>query len=188
MERAREAFAHAARDAERDSDADGLAKAALGFAGPTFQSYGEVDGTAIELLERALERLPERDGMLRAQLLARLAMALYFADDAQQLAALSGEAVTMARRLGDRSVIAETLESRLWACWAPDADRLREGITVASELIVMGEDMGRADLLTFARRWRIGALLQLGRVDEARNDIHEHARLAERLNQTYERM
>ena len=52
-------------------------------------------------LDEALERLPEADGALRARLLARLAAAQYWSAPAERREQLVGEAIDMARRVGD---------------------------------------------------------------------------------------
>ena len=56
---------------------------------------------ASELLEEALAALGDDDSPLRARLLARLALELYYSGDPERRLALSEEAVDLARRLGD---------------------------------------------------------------------------------------
>src|SRR5437667_324530 len=79
---ARETFRQAAEIARRIGDAPLLARSALGFAGEgsrlLWVRSGVVDQPRIELLEEALHRLGDGDPGLRARLLARLAINLYW--------------------------------------------------------------------------------------------------------------
>src|SRR5439155_1102277 len=79
---ARETFRQAADIARRIGDAALLARSALGFAGEgsrlLWVRSGVVDQPRIELLEEALHRLGDGDPGLRARLLARLAINLYW--------------------------------------------------------------------------------------------------------------
>jgi hypothetical protein len=60
----------------------------------------------VSLLEEARAALPERDSALRVRVLARLAIALYFSPFAARCDDLSQQAVAMARRLGDPTILA----------------------------------------------------------------------------------
>ena len=59
------------------------------------------------------------DDGLRARLLARLAMELYFAGAEERRAILVDEAVAIARRLGDPATLAYALNARYAALWGP---------------------------------------------------------------------
>src|SRR6059058_3411560 len=113
---ARETFRQAADIARRIGDAPLLARSALGFAGEgsrlLWVRSGVVDQPRIELLEEALHRLGDRDPGLRARLLARLALNLYWAPEPERVLALSEEAVTLARQLGDPRYLAAVLRAR----------------------------------------------------------------------------
>src|SRR5262249_484381 len=68
---------------------------------------GFVDDELVALLEESLAALDERDSALRALVLARLAVALYWSDSAARRAPISSlgvQAVAMARRLEDPAV------------------------------------------------------------------------------------
>src|SRR5438876_221263 len=99
---ARETFRQAAEIARRVGDPALLARSALGFAGEgsrlLWVRSGVVDQPRIELLQEALDGLGERDPGLRARLLARLAVNLYWAPERERGLARRGEAVARARR------------------------------------------------------------------------------------------
>src|SRR5207247_876847 len=120
---ARETFQQAAEIARRIGDAPLLARSALGFAGEgsrlLWVRSEVVDQPRIELLEEALHRLGDGDPGLRAQLLARLAINLYWAPEPERVVALSEEAVRLARQLGDPRLLAAVLRARWIALWRP---------------------------------------------------------------------
>src|SRR5439155_177704 len=121
---ARETFQQAAEIARRIGDAPLLARSALGFAGEgsrlLWVRSEVVDQPRIELLEEALHRLGDGDPGLRAQLLARLAINLYWAPEPERVVALSEEAVRLARQLGDPRLLAAVLRARWIALWRPE--------------------------------------------------------------------
>src|SRR6516225_9489078 len=128
--RASAAFRQAAALARELPSPERLARAALGYGGPR-GSFGVVDHELVSLLEEALWTLDEHDAV-RARLLARLAMELYFGDAAERRAVLVDEAEAIARRLGDPVTIAYALNARYAALWGPDiaAERLEVAYVV----------------------------------------------------------
>jgi DNA-binding winged helix-turn-helix (wHTH) protein len=102
-ETARKTLSSAARLARKVGLPDKLATAALRFA-PDFLAIetGIYDPALVDLLEEALAALDPSDSAVRARLLARLAVALHWADDSEQRRRqLCDEALRMAERLGD---------------------------------------------------------------------------------------
>ena len=77
---ARATFQDAAATARMLGDAALLGRAALGFAGQ-WSVLGRVDEERLAVLEEALAALGEEDSPLRARLLARLALELYYSGD-----------------------------------------------------------------------------------------------------------
>ena len=78
------------------------------------------DPDRVRLLEEALEALSEEDSPLRARLLARMALELYYAGEPELRMALSEEAVDIARRIGDPRTLATCLDARHYALWNPE--------------------------------------------------------------------
>ena len=67
--------------------------------------------------------LPEEDSPLRARLLARLSLELYYAGEPELRLSLSEEAVAIARRIGDPRTLATCLDARHYALWRPGERR-----------------------------------------------------------------
>jgi DNA-binding SARP family transcriptional activator len=183
MPAARAAFADAAATARAAGDGAALATAALGLAGPSWRSFGEIDRDAVDLLEEALAGLGDGDPDLRARLLARLAIALYFASVPERVAALTAESAALAR---DHRAVAAALEARLYASWHPDG--LADRLAAATELLALAEEDHRPELGALARRWAVVALLEAGEIERARAETAKHARTAATLRQPYEEM
>jgi tetratricopeptide (TPR) repeat protein len=122
---------------------------------------------------------------LRARLLARLAMELYFAGAGELRAELVDEAVAIARRLGDPATLAYALNARYAALWGPA--NVEERLAIADEVIELARRAGDHRLAREGRGRRIVALLDLGDVAAAHTEIEVHARAAEELRQPYGR-
>ena len=156
-----------------------LAGAALGFAAGG--QAGVVDEQRISLLEEALNALGEHDSALRAGVLGRLAGALYYSASLERRAALTREAVAVARRLGDARVLAAALNARRFALWGPE--NVEERLAAAGEIVALAEAAGDRERALQGYRWRIVDLMQLGDIPAADAAIARHTRLAEDLRQ-----
>ena len=100
---ARKAFRRAGEIAGRLDEPERLARVALEVAPGFFAiETGVYDPLIVSLLEDALAALPLGDSVLRAKLLGRLAMALYWSDSFQRREQLIEEAVGIAERLRAR--------------------------------------------------------------------------------------
>ena len=195
-EQARRSFEQATAVAGRLGVAETLAHAALGYVtagGPVRLGLGGLiltgrfgeETTGIRLLEQALAALPEGDSPLRAQVLARLATELYPTDQADRQAALSEQAVAMARRLGDPEALLVALHGRHWAAMAPDRIDLR--LANAAEMLEVAATVGDEEMAFLARHARLHDFLELcevGRVDE---ELEAMARTADCIRQPFYR-
>jgi tetratricopeptide (TPR) repeat protein len=182
--RARAAFRRAADIARELHSPERLARAALGYGGPR-GSFGIVDKTLVGLLEEALDAVGPCDEEVRARLLARLAMELYFGGAPERRAGLVDEAVAIARRLDDPATIAYTLNARYAALWAPE--NVTERLAIADEVMELARRAGDHRLAREGRGRRIVTLLELGDVAAAHAEIEVHARAAEELRQPFGR-
>ena len=90
----------AARRAQREGDARRSAAAAVANSRGWFSSLGLVDAEKVEVLEAALELLPESDSPERARLLATLCSELIYSAPLERRLELFEEARAMARRSG----------------------------------------------------------------------------------------
>jgi DNA-binding SARP family transcriptional activator/tetratricopeptide (TPR) repeat protein len=142
-----------------------LGQAALAFSGLGVTIIA-VDREAVRLLEDALELA---DGPLRARLLSRLAIETYYESTPKQRKRLVDEAVEL-----DPST--DALNARHAALWS--AEYLDERLETADRMIAEATT-SEAELQ--GRNWRVLDLMEKGDLDEAREEIERHERLAARL-------
>ena len=176
---ARVTFAAAAATARALRDPALLGRAALGFAG-RWSQLGRVSEEVAALLQEALAELGEEQSPLRARLLARLALELYYAADTSRRLALSDEAVTLARGLGDPLTLATCLDARHYALWRPET--VHERLDVAEELRGIAAAIGDPELELEGAGWTVVDLLELGDVTGADAQIAAASQLAEALH------
>jgi DNA-binding SARP family transcriptional activator len=175
---ARATFASAAATARALTDRELLGRAALGFAGQ-WSILGRVDDARVALLEEALTALDEEDTPLRARLLARLALELYYSGEPDRRLALSEEAVELARQLDDPRTLATCLDARHYALWRPET--VDERLQVAAELRQVAEQTCDPQLELEGAGWTVVDLLELGDVPGADVQIAAAIKLAEAL-------
>ena len=179
---ARGAYTSAADLARAGGDAEGLARAALGFgAGLSGFEVQLWDQTQIDLLDEALERLPATDSETRADVMARLSVALAFTDGAHRRDRLAADAVAMARRIGSPRVVAHALAAHCDAIAGPDHSEERE--QEAGEVVELARAAGDRGIELLGLRLRVVARLEQGLSREAHDDMVTFARLAERVGQ-----
>jgi hypothetical protein len=129
--------AAAAELARTQHDATLLARAALEHG--TALIYGHVDSELVALLKEALDALPSVDGVLRARVMARLAAALQPAPDPEGPIQIARDAIAMARRLGDREALLDTMRNGGSAM--VDLGDLEERIVLDREHAVLAEEL-----------------------------------------------
>jgi DNA-binding SARP family transcriptional activator len=178
-EGARTSFRAAADTARGLGDPALLARAALGFAGP-WSMLGRSDPRRVDVLEEALGALGSEDTPLRARLLARLALELYYSGDAQRRVAVSASALELARRLDDPRTLATCLIAHHYALWRPET--VEERLEVASELRRVADRTGDPELELEGAGWTVVDLLELGDVQGADIQIAAASKLAEALH------
>src|SRR4051812_13964758 len=175
-------FHEAAGSAVARGDAKQLASAAVGLG----QRYWEANVDALHdsgyrgRLDEALALLPPGDSPARARLLAKLAEHLAFLPrEGDRAAAISADALAMARRVGDRSTLVAVMMAR-------HATRLHvahveERLQLMDEVVQLRS--ARPELSAEARMWRIYDLCELGEMDAARAEQHRLSELARELRQ-----
>jgi class 3 adenylate cyclase/tetratricopeptide (TPR) repeat protein/tRNA A-37 threonylcarbamoyl transferase component Bud32 len=177
-QRAKETFFRAAEAARSVGAQDQLARAALGVANKL--EIGLVEREIIELVEEALAGCGDEPSAARAELLASLAMALYF-DSRERADELSAEAVEMARSAADEHVLAHALGARHFALWDPE--RLDERLAVSTELIEVAGKAGDLDHKVEGRGLRLIDLLEMGDIRGADAEMEAYGREANELRQ-----
>ena len=99
--------------------------------------------------EQSLQLIGDDDAALRARLLARLAVVLYpLSGSRARCEELSTQAVNVARRVGDPSLLAQTLIDWLAAQWYQD--NLAAQSSVSGELIEVARRSGDGALTATA--------------------------------------
>jgi tetratricopeptide (TPR) repeat protein len=178
-DRHRAALLEAARLAEQLADPDRLARAALaGYRGLWERSLS-VDVERVGVLEAALRLRAGSKGeedVVRARLLAVLAAELMFTADQARRRALSDEAVTIARRVGDRATLARVLLSRCAALWAPG--NLAERRANAAELRTLADGLGDPFVKVWACLYGFETAMEAGAVEQADRHLDEADRSA----------
>ncbi len=151
-------------------DAERQARTALGFAGAGVRGmWVEIafaNEHTLRLLEQALAQLDEGDSDLRARLLACLAQELTYVDESDdRRAALTREAIEMARRLGDPATLAVVLSASNLASYS--AHSAAERAERALEALELGVALGDRRIESHGLFHRYSALAECGRVREA---------------------
>jgi DNA-binding NarL/FixJ family response regulator len=176
----------AAELARQVGDPERLALAALGFAGPTPVVVDTVEQATVNLLEEALEALGADGGPMRALVLGRLATELTPEPRAgEQRASLSGEALSLARRLDDTALLGAALAARRKAVWSPD--NLEERRTLSAEIVSVAGERDDPELDMLGRRWLIADLTEQGEMGAAEREMDAYARRSEQLRQPLDR-
>ena len=160
-----------------------LAQAALGYGGRISWDVSRDDGMLEHLLERALAALGEEDNTLRVRLLARLAAGPLrdSTADAERRRDLAGQALQMARRIGDPSTLAYALEGYVSIDLSPESTH--ERLELANELIRVALEAGDTERAVEGYGEHIDTSIELGDLATARADIDAMTTLAERLRQ-----
>ena len=179
---ARDELLRAAGIARRYQMAEELGRAALAYAGRTFER-GASDPHMIPLLQDARAMLAEKQGagLVRARVLARLAVALRDQPDRGPRDALSREAVALARASGDPPTLGYALACRLNALMGPGDPPGR--LVVAEELRAVARAVQDRQLESAAEYNRAMVFLETGRMAEYRQALDAVQRLAAELGQ-----
>ena len=175
--------AHEAADlAEELSLPERLAEAAIGYGGRLIWEVSRDDPDVKALLERALAEIGAGDSSLRVRLLARLGGGPLRDDhDPTRRRAITGEALDMARRLGDPATLAYALDGYISAHHSPD--NTPRQVELAGELIHATLAAGELERAVEAYEHRASGLLELGDIGGAAADVEAMAPLADQLRQ-----
>jgi class 3 adenylate cyclase/tetratricopeptide (TPR) repeat protein len=175
----RQTLLEAAALAQTIGDIDRLAAAALANT-RTIGPATTVDRERVAVLTAALEAIGDDDSSVRARLMAGLAGEL-FNGEWERRVELSEQAVTIARRLGDATTLANVLIPVLRTLRHPSTLAFRLGLT--SELAGLAEQLGDATVAFSAAWYGFGAALEAGDMDLARRYLDRSARWADDLAQ-----
>jgi eukaryotic-like serine/threonine-protein kinase len=163
----RQACLQGAEIARRVGQTELFARAIVA-AGRPISNSGTTDRELVVLLREALQLLGDIDSAVRAQVLARLGLELYWSQR-EESAALCQRAFNMAQRVGDPHTYIVSLWARHLSLRAPDG--LEQRLADSADLITTAEQAGEKDFALEARFYRIADLLELG--DIAQADIEQ---------------
>jgi tetratricopeptide (TPR) repeat protein len=138
-----------------------------------------LDRRRVALLEEALAGLGDGAPSLRARLLSRLAIALYYDPGRSRSGPLSAQAIEAARAADDPDALLAALNSRHVALWHPAG--LEERFGVADEMIALAQASDRPEAELQGRNWRCVDLWEAGDLAGFELEVAEHARLADAL-------
>jgi DNA-binding SARP family transcriptional activator len=187
IERSTAAFAQATDLARTTGRSELLARAVLGpgldsSSGEGLNVHGTEDGR-VELIEEALDALPEADSALRAKLLSRYVIARYWSAPREQRLDLSAQAVAIAERTDDREALLSALVARRFALWGPDD--IAERAATATEILHLAEAARHPDRALEARLYRVVDLLEQGNIEAADREITIFQHGARELRRPY---
>jgi ATP/maltotriose-dependent transcriptional regulator MalT len=145
-----------------------MTTAALGIGGGATIWFDGDGSVPARLLRQALEAIGPGDSPARALVLSRLARWVPIDGSPEEVEALSGEAVDVARRVGDPSTFAAVLVDRT-SLLGSEIAYVREEETTATELLQLSDQLGGVPSLRFVGHyWHAYCALADGRAGEAR--------------------
>ena len=172
----------AAADIARDrGNGELFAQAAVGFENACWRMAAINEG-ALDLLTEAAAILPETDSSLRVMVLSGLARACAFVGDHDRSATLRHDAIAMARRMDDRPALATVLMRAYWARGTTSLDEILAMLTESRDL---ADELGLIELQAEAMEWRISALIALGDLEAAREELAVVFEMASRVGQPF---
>jgi tetratricopeptide (TPR) repeat protein len=179
---ARETFRQAAAVSREANDVERLARAALGLGSGTAGFDVPVwDRGHVALLEEVLASIGSSVSAIRAQIQARLAVALWTTGDEDRRRSLGEAAVATAREVGDVGVLASVLAAQCDVIAGPDFAEARRA--QASEVIELAGHIGDRPLELVGLRHRLVASLEMGDVAAADEDRVRFGQIADDLRQ-----
>jgi DNA-binding SARP family transcriptional activator len=158
-----------------------LARAAAGYGGRFLWTHAVADEQLVPLLEDALSGLGEDDGVLRVQLLSRLAAALRHAPSRERRERICEEALELARAIGDPPTLAYALAATAAALIAPHNARAR--LAEGDEIIAQAARARDRERLFDGHEHAYWAAWELGDPDRRAADLAAMARVANELRQ-----
>ena len=136
------------------------------------------DERQVMLLNEALALLGDGDSGLRAAALARLALIDARLPEDERVE-LTDAAAAMAVRLGDAALEVSALAARCDILSGPD--HVDERLATSGRMVALAEGHGDPFMVLLARRHRLLALLERGRIGQVDDQIAAYARTSERL-------
>jgi hypothetical protein len=134
----RETLLEAGRLALGRGEAEQAARSALANQRGVFSRMGAIDRERVAALEAAVAAVGSAPTALRARLLASLATELHFEGEERIRLELIGEALEVARRVGDTATLAQVLTAGCLAAWG-STDQTRQGVWAVELSDLLGQ-------------------------------------------------
>ncbi len=160
--------------AQRNGWADVAARAALGYEESLHQP-GAPGAPATRMVSEAILMIGDRQQPLRARLQASLTRSLYHSGDTEGARQAGALAMTMARAVGDDECVVAALQAI--TIISHDPSRLLE---TSTELRDVAMSIGDSWSAAYATANMFRALLELGRLAEARQILQQHRTMSDR--------
>jgi tetratricopeptide (TPR) repeat protein len=170
----KEAFARAAEVARGLRAWDSFASAVLGLTGhPQDALLRQPDSKLLALVEEALA-MHREDDSLRSMLLSRLAVETHLRGEHSSAESLFGQAIDMARSIGDRNALFNALNSRaFFRVFGPEGDELRE-------LTATAREASDPDAFWLGFSWEFRLHVTMGNVEAIDTSIEEYSLIADK--------
>jgi class 3 adenylate cyclase/tetratricopeptide (TPR) repeat protein len=177
----RETLLEAARQAQRLGDTHRLVAAALANNRGWFSALGQFDAEKIEMIEAALNALPQTDSPERARLLATLCSELNFHTPLERRVAMADEAKAIARRLEDRATFVDVVSKCSTALNAPST--LASELADITEAFAVARDLDDPVAVFLATGFCCALAVRAGQFGLARERLAMFRAMAEKLGQ-----
>jgi DNA-binding CsgD family transcriptional regulator/tetratricopeptide (TPR) repeat protein len=178
---AMDAYRQVAEAARQESDGNLLAMAAIGFEAASWRPR-TMEDVATQLLEEALELLPDEDSQRRVEVLASLVRPLGIGGQLERSRQTLDDAVAAARRLGDPTTLARTL---VQAHFTRGAVLAADILAMLAEAQVLADQVGEVEVDAQARLWRCIILIGSGGLEQARRELVSQGAAAYRARQPF---
>jgi tetratricopeptide (TPR) repeat protein len=180
---AMETFQLSVEIAEGLSMPEDLTRAALGYEELSWR-YNLPAESAVHLLEKALNVLGEADSPLRIRVFVSLARATFMSTGSwKQRAALTQQAVEMARRTNEPLALYETLHNNVLVNRQPE--KLKERLAVINEMLLLAKRLGDTERILDATMLRIYDQLAQGDIQAVDTDLKAYNQMAEETQQPF---
>lgn len=178
--------AAAARELQRhdpETAASLLARAALGYGrtGLGVPRGSQTDPALVARLDEAMDALGSTEPALRARVLARLAVELYYSDATERRAALAREAAELARGCDDISALAYVVCAQHFALW--DSPDVTMRLALADEAVRTAQRANEPDTEVVARLWKVLDVVESGDFERWERELDGLEKAARALRQ-----
>jgi tetratricopeptide (TPR) repeat protein len=156
-------------------DADAMARAAFAHNRGFWSLTGVNDAEYVAVIEQALAAVGPEDSVVRARLLALLAVELTWEDRTGRRFEMADEAVAMARRVGDDACLLDVRMARVLSCWIPE--NVPALVADQPDLLALAVANGDPQSQFYVNIWASIHLREVGEMARANEALDEAERL-----------